>query len=99
MTGNHITIPDTDRATFDSYVASPVSKRGAGVVIVSTMSGVDSGMTCCADALAAEGFVRAAPGMFGRDADPGPLSWDGDDGRKRAFARSDRYDLELGMRD
>jgi len=36
--------------------------------------------------------------MFWRDADPGPLPWT-DDGRKRAFARNDRYDLELGMRD
>ena len=99
MTGTHVTIATTDHATFDSYVASPVSKKGAGVVIVSTISGVDSDMTYYADALAAEGFVASAPDMFWRDADPGPLSWDDDDGRKRAFARNDRYDLELGMRD
>ncbi len=68
------------------------------MVIVSTISGVDSDMTYYADALAAEGFVASAPDMFWRDADPGPLPWT-DDGRKRAFKRNDGYDLELGMRD
>ena len=98
MAGTYITIAATDSAKFDSYFASPVSDKGAGVVIVSTISGVDSDMTYYADALAAEGFVASAPDMFWRDADPGPLPWT-DDGRKRAFKRNDRYDLELGMRD
>jgi len=64
MTGTHVTIAATDRATFDSYVASPVSEKGAGVIIASTISGVDSDMTYYADALAAEGFVASAPDMF-----------------------------------
>src|SRR4030095_4173136 len=98
MAGTHVTIASTGSATFDSYVASPVSDKGAGVVIVSTISGVDSDMTYYADALAAEGFVVSAPDMFWRDADPGPLPWT-DAGRNRAFARNDRYDLELGMTD
>jgi len=98
MAGTHITIAAADGGKFDSYVAAPVSGTGAGVVIVSTISGVDSDMTYYADALAAEGFVASAPDMFWRDADPGPLTWN-EDGRKRAFARNDRYDLELGMRD
>jgi carboxymethylenebutenolidase len=98
MAGTHVTIAATDGGKFDSYVASPVSERGAGVIIVSTISGVDSDMKYYADTLAAEGFVASAPDMFWRDTDPGPLPWT-DDGRKRAFARNDRYDLELGMRD
>src|SRR4030095_14981027 len=98
MAGTHVTIAATGSATFDSYVASPVSAMGAGAVIVSTIFGVDSDMTYYADERAADGFVASAPDMFWRDADPGPLPWT-DDGRKRAFARNDRYDLELGMRD
>jgi carboxymethylenebutenolidase len=98
MAGSHVTIAAADGGRFDSYVASPASEKGAGVIIVSTISGVDSDMTHYADLLAAEGFVASAPDMFWRDADPGPLLWN-DDGRKRAFARNDRYDLELGMKD
>jgi dienelactone hydrolase len=94
MAGTHLTIAATNSGTFDSYIALPVSEKGAGVVIVSTISGVDSDMTYYADALAAEGFVASAPDMFWRDADAGPLPWT-DDGRKRAFARNDRYDFEL----
>jgi len=45
MVGTHVTIAATNSGTFDSYVASPVSEKGAGVVIVSTISGVDSDMT------------------------------------------------------
>ena len=52
MAGTYITIAATDSAKFDSYFASPVSDKGAGVVIVSTISGVDSDMTYYADALA-----------------------------------------------
>jgi carboxymethylenebutenolidase len=97
MAGTHVTIAAADGGKFDSYVAAPESDKGAGVVIVSTISGVDSDMIYYADALAAEGFVASAPDMFWRDSDPGPLVWN-DDGRKRAFARNDRYDLELGMK-
>jgi carboxymethylenebutenolidase len=98
MAGTHVTVAAADSGTFDSYVASPVAAKAAGVVIVSTISGVDTDMTYYADALAAEGFVASAPDMFWRDVDPGPLPWT-DEGRKRAFARNDRYDLELGMED
>jgi carboxymethylenebutenolidase len=98
MAGSHVTIIGADGGRFDTYVASPDCEKGAGVVIVSTISGVDSDMIHYADALAAEGFVASAPDMFWRDVDPGPLSWT-DVGRKRSFARNDRYDLELGMRD
>ena len=44
MAGTHVSIAATDSGTFDSYVASPASEKGAGVVIVSTISGVDSDM-------------------------------------------------------
>ncbi|MDH3444895.1 MAG: dienelactone hydrolase family protein [Deltaproteobacteria bacterium] len=98
MAGTRVTITAADGGRFDSYVATPAAGKGAGVIIVSSISGVDSDMTYYADALAAEGFVASAPDMFWRDADPGPLVWN-DDGRKRAFARNGRYDLELGMQD
>jgi len=98
MAGTHVTIAVADGRTFDSYVAAPAAGKGAGVVIVSTISGADSDMTYYADTLTAEGFVVSAPDMFWRDADPGPLAWTAE-GRKRAFARNDRYDLEQGMRD
>ena len=98
MAGTHVTIAVADGRAFDSYVAAPAAGKGAGVVIVSTISGVDSDMTHYADTLAAEGFVVSAPDMFCRDADPGALPWTAE-GRKRAFARNDRCDLEQGMRD
>src|SRR5262245_41019379 len=98
MAGANVPIAATNPATLNPKVPSPVSEKGLGLVICRTISAVDSDWTDYADALAAEGFVTSAPDMFWRDADPGPLAWN-DDGRKRAFARNDRYDLELGMRD
>jgi carboxymethylenebutenolidase len=98
MAGVHVTIKAADGGRIDSYVAAPAASTGAGVVVLSTISGVDSDMIHYADALAAEGFVASAPDMFWRDADPGPLPWDAA-GRKRAFARNQRYDIELGMKD
>jgi carboxymethylenebutenolidase len=98
MAGTQVTIAAADGGSLDSYVAAPAVGRGAGVVVVSTISGVDSDMIYYADALSAEGFVASVPDMFWRDADPGPLVWN-EDGRKRAFARNGRYDLEIGMKD
>ncbi len=98
MAGNNVTVAATGDGAIDTYLAAPSSQKTTGVVIVSTISGIDSDMTHYADALAAEGFIASAPDMFWRDADPGPLPWT-EEGRKRAFARNDRYDFELGMKD
>ena len=98
MAGTHVKIAAADGGAFDSYVAAPAAATGVGVVIVSTISGVDSDMTHYAETLAAEGFVASAPDMFWRDADPGPLPWTAE-GRKRAFARNERHDIEQGMKD
>ena len=72
MAGAQVSISAADGGAFDSYVVSPAVGEGTGVVIVSTISGVDSDMTHYADTLAAEGFVVSAPDMFWRDDDPGP---------------------------
>ena len=43
MAGTQVTIAAADGGKFDSYIAAPESGKGAGVVIVSTISGVDQG--------------------------------------------------------
>lgn len=98
MAAAHVSITAADGGTFDSYVNAPATGEGVGVVIVSTVSGVDSDMIHYADTLAAEGLVASAPDMFWRDTDPGPIQWTAD-GKKRAFARNDRHDFEQGMAD
>jgi carboxymethylenebutenolidase len=98
VAGTHVTIAAADGGAFDSYVAAPAAGTGAGVIIVSTISGVDSDMTHYAETLAAERFVASAPDMFWRDTDPGPVPWTAE-GRKRAFARNERHDIEQGMKD
>ena len=82
MAGTHITIAATDGGSFDSYVASPESRRGAGVIIVSTISGVDNDMIYYADALAAEGFYVRSRYVLAR-CGPGPAGLE----RRRPQAR------------
>ncbi len=98
MPGTDIAIKAADGGSIPCYLATPDGGAGAGVILVTTIIGLDDDTRSYADDLAGRGFVAAAPDMFWRDHDPGPLNTD-EDGWKRAFARSGRSDIEQGMND
>ena len=83
MAGTHVTIAVADGGTFDSYVAAPAAGKGAGVVIVSTISGVDSDMTHYADTLDGGRVCRVRPRHVLARRRPGSAALD----RRRAQAR------------
>jgi carboxymethylenebutenolidase len=52
------------------YVAEPDRPRGAGVVVIQEIFGVNHHIVAIADRLAAEGYLAAAPHLFHRTGDP-----------------------------
>lgn len=98
MPASEIAITAADGGTFPSYLSTPEGGPGPGVVLISTIRGVDKDMKFYCDELAREGFVAYAPDMFWRDRDPGPLAPD-EDGWQRAHARNGRSDIEQGIKD
>lgn len=81
----------------EAYVAAPTSGAGPGVVLVSTIAGVDRNMRELCDDLAGRGCVALAPNFFWRDKDPAAMSLPAD--MERAVARVMRFDFMPALDD
>jgi len=98
MTGQHISINTADGA-FSAYRAVPASGKGAGVLVLQEVFGVNQGMRQICDGLAEAGFVALCPDLFWR-AEPGlELDDHVDTDLKRAFQLYGEFDLDTGMCD
>jgi carboxymethylenebutenolidase len=99
MAGQDIKISATGGGEIDCYLALPTLGTGPGVVIISSVYGVDGDVRDMADRLAGHGFAVAAPDPFWRG-DKGPMDRT-EDGQRRAAARAkDRKPMiEQGVQD
>ncbi len=93
MPGQDIEIEFED-GTIPAYFAPPVAGDGGGVVLISTIFGVDDEARGVADDLSNAGFAAMAPDMFWR-VDPGavPVS-----DMQRAQVRNKAFNSEDGVR-
>lgn len=98
MPGENTTVPSSDGGAIPTYIATPDSGAGPGVVIIPSIMGVASDIIIWADKLAAEGFVVSATNPFWRDEDAGNLEGV-EDGRGRGRARMGRVDQEQNLDD
>lgn len=78
-------------------MAAPTSGTGPGVVMVSTIFGVDDNMKNLCDDVVGHGCVALAPNFFWRDKDPATLFLPMD--MERAVARVMRFDFVAAMDD
>lgn len=83
---------------FDAYLAAPESGSGPGVIMISTIFGVDQGLKSYCDELAGRGCVVLAQNFFWRDPEdkgvlPVPAA------APRAIARAMRIDFQKSMDD
>lgn len=99
MAGQDIKISASEGGEFDSYLALPESGSGPGVVIISSVYGVDGDVRDMADMLAGHGFAVAAPDPFWRG-DKGPMDRSEDGMRRAAERAKDRAPIiERGVQD
>jgi carboxymethylenebutenolidase len=96
VTGREIRVKGRS-GDFDAYAADPAQGAGPGVILVSSIFGVDQDIKDMCDDLAAHGCVSSAPNFFWRDEDPGVLVVPND--VSRALARVGRIDFETSMDD
>ena len=87
---------EADGGQFDAYLSAPGTGKGPGVVVITSIFGVDQDTKDICDALAARGCVAMAPNFFWRDQDPGTL---GEADIQRAIARVMRVDAAKVMGD
>lgn len=93
-----ITIPGPD-GSFSAYFARPPSGRGAGIVLLQEIFGVNAVMRALADEYAAAGFFALVPDLFWR-LEPGVQLTDKTDKEwQQAFALMQRFDAGTGVTD
>jgi carboxymethylenebutenolidase len=98
MPSENTTIPSSDGGSIPTYIATPESSSGPGVVIIPSIMGVASDIVDWSNKLAAEGFVVSATDPFWRDDDAGNLEGK-EDARDRGFARMGRVDQNQNVSD
>ncbi len=82
--------------TFDAYLSAPKDGKGPGVILVTTIFGVDRDTKKMCDDLAEHGCVALAQNFFWRDQDSGVLEFRD---FQRAIARAMRIDFSSAMDD
>ncbi len=98
MTGQQITISGPD-GSFAGYLAVPAAGRGAGIVVIQEIFGINGAIRAAADALAADGFFALVPDLFWR-LEPGVELTDKTDAEwQRAFDLMRRFDAKTGVAD
>ncbi|MDP6429841.1 MAG: dienelactone hydrolase family protein [Rhodospirillales bacterium] len=98
MPSENTTVPASGGGNIPTYISTPESGGGPGVVIIPSIMGVASDIVDWADRLAAEGFVVSATDPFWRDEDAGNLEGQ-ENARERGHARMGRVDQDQNMSD
>jgi carboxymethylenebutenolidase len=94
-----ITIKASDGGSFSGYLARPASGRGAGVVVIQEIFGVNAVMRAIADDLARAGYFALCPDLFWRQ-QPGIQITDKTEAEwARAFELYKGFDVAKGVED
>jgi carboxymethylenebutenolidase len=94
-----IKIKSLDEREFGGYYTAPPGGRGAGMIVVQEIFGVNVAMRKICDDFAAKGYLTVCPDLFWRQqsgiqlTDKTPAEWD------RAFELYKGFDVEAGVRD
>ena len=62
--------------SFNTYLARPPAGRGAGIVVLRDMFGLNEPIRAVADRYAARGHAALVPNLFWRSDNPGVISYD-----------------------
>lgn len=94
-----ITIKAADGGSFSAYLAQPKSSKGAGVLVIQEIFGVNKMMRQISDELAAQGYFALCPDIFWRQ-EPGVQLTDQTDAEwARAFEFFKGFDEAKGVSD
>lgn len=94
-----ITIKAADGGTFSAYLAEPKSGKGAGVLVIQEIFGVNKVMRQISDDLAAQGYFALCPDIFWRQEPCVQLTDQTDAEWARAFEFFKGFDEAKGVSD
>ncbi|MBM3613409.1 MAG: dienelactone hydrolase family protein [Alphaproteobacteria bacterium] len=99
MPGRMITIKAKDGGSFQGFLAVPDSGKGAGVVVIQEIFGVNFVMREICHALAAKGYFALAPDLFWRQEPSCELSDKTEGEWGRAFKFYQGFNVDKGVDD
>ncbi|HEX6973609.1 MAG TPA: dienelactone hydrolase family protein [Vicinamibacterales bacterium] len=85
--------------SFDTYLARPVARSRAAVVVLHEVFGVNADMRATCDELATAGFVAVCPELFWRQARGVDLSIRSQDDWETGLSLYHAFDVDAGVRD
>jgi carboxymethylenebutenolidase len=96
---SELTIRAADGGSFSGYLAAPKSGKGAGILVIQEIFGVNKVMRDITDGFAAQGYVALCPDLFWRQ-DPGIQLTDKTEAEwARAFQLYQAFDEAKGVDD
>ncbi len=88
-----------DDGDFSTYLATPTSGNGAGILVIQEIFGINADMRAHCDSFAAQGYFALSPDIFWRQ-EPGIQLTDKTDAEwQRAFELYQGFDVAKGMED
>jgi carboxymethylenebutenolidase len=93
-----ITLETEGPRTFEAFAAAPAKGRGAGIVILSEMFGLNEPMRILARSYAERGFTALVPNIFWRSTPSAALAYEGPE-REAAFQRLKGLDFDAAAAD
>ena len=94
-----IKIKSLDEKEFGGYYAAPPSNRGAGILVIQEIFGVNAAMRRICDDFASKGYLALCPDLFWRQQPGVQLTDKTEQEWKRAFELMNGFDREAGVRD
>jgi carboxymethylenebutenolidase len=94
-----IKIKSLDEKEFGGYYAAPPSNRGAGILVIQEIFGVNAAMRRICDDFASRGYLALCPDLFWRQQPGVQLTDKTEQEWKRAFELMNGFDVEAGVRD
>ena len=92
-------IKSLEEKEFGGYYAAPASNRGAGVLVIQEIFGVNAAMRRICDDYAAKGYLALCPDLFWRQQPGVQLTDKTEQEWNRAFELYKNFDVEAGLRD
>lgn len=98
MSGKDIQIK-TPSGTYSGYFAQPASGKGAGIIVLQEILGVNANIRSIVDSFAEQGYFALAPDLFWRLEPNVQLSDKSEADWNRAFELLEKFDQDQGTKD
>jgi len=94
-----VTIQANDGGSFNAYLAAPAGGKGAAIIVIQEIFGVNANLRVICDKYAAQGYFAIAPDLFWRQEPGVSITDQTEEEWKKAFALYQGFNETTGVED